>query len=116
MTERHIPDDPSRGDDESRGYNGWKNYPTWAVYTWLSNEEFSYYRAQAIVNRVDEPARAADDLRDDVRDTSPLAEDSSLYADILGWALQTVDWEAVARGLGPEEWEDDDSASLQHND
>lgn len=116
MTERHTPGDSSRGDAESRAYNGWKNYPTWAVYTWLSNEEYSYYRAQGIVNRADEPYRAADDLRDDVNDTSPLAEDSSLYADLLGWALQTVDWEAVARALGPEEWDEDEAMPQPGND
>lgn len=27
-----------------------------------------------------------------------------MYADILGWALQIVDWDTVARALGPEEW------------
>ena len=26
-------------DREPEGYNGWRNYPTWAVNLWLSNDE-----------------------------------------------------------------------------
>lgn len=96
---------------ESRGYNGWLNYPTWAVFTWLTNDEASYHRARAIAHTAGGPYRAADDLRTDVVDGDPLAGEASVYADALGWALQVVDWEAVARALGPEEWEQDDTTS-----
>lgn len=91
---------------QDRSYNGWANYPTWAVYTWLSNDENCYYRARAIAYGSAGPDRAANELRDDTREASPLAEESGLYVDLLGWAIQIVDWEAVARAFGPEEWED----------
>ena len=28
-----------------------------------------------------------------------------MYTDILSWALQIVDWDTVARALGPDEWD-----------
>jgi hypothetical protein len=42
---------------------------------------------------------------------NPLVGDASLYSDLLGWAVQNVDWVEVARALGPEEWERATSSS-----
>ncbi len=110
MSERFNQSDPGQREPESGGYNGWRNYPTWAVFTWLSNDEDSYRNARTVAHVAGGPYRAADDLRAAVIDGNPLAEDASLYADALGWALQVVDWEAVARAFGPEEWEDDETS------
>lgn len=115
MSERFEQSEAGRREPESRGYNGWRNYPTWAVFTWLSNDEDTYRRASAVAHAAGGPYRAADDLRSEIVDGNPLAEDTSLYADALGWALQVVDWEAVARAFGPEEWEDDETSAGDGN-
>ncbi len=90
-------------------YNGWKNYPTWAVNLWLSNDEPLYRETLDRVEHsidiwrrddrtIDESPRyeAADMLRDWV--TDELAPDlgASFAADLLGYALGEVDWHEIA--------------------
>ena len=79
-------------------YNGWKNYPTWAVYTWLSNDPGSEEFATETVKGHRSLGAAADALRDAIIEYSPL-QDASMYSDILGWALDSVDWRAVAEAF-----------------
>lgn len=92
-------------------YNGWKNYPTWAVNLWLSNDEPLYREAlertrDAVENptttseywNAEETARfnVADMLKDWV--TDDLAPDlgASFASDLLGYALGEVDWHEIA--------------------
>lgn len=96
---------------EETTYNGWKNYPTWAVNLWLSNDEPLYrealYRTQAeMVDPshtsehwdAEQTARfnVADMLKDWV--TDELAPDlgASFASDLLGYALGEVNWEEIA--------------------
>lgn len=37
---------------EDQTYNGWKNYPTWAVNLWLSNDEGLYNSTRELVRNV----------------------------------------------------------------
>lgn len=92
-------------------YNGWKNYPTWAVNLWLSNDEPLYLEAlERTRETVDNPPHVseywneeetkrynvADMLKDWV--TDELAPDlgASFAADLLGYALGGVDWYEIA--------------------
>lgn len=92
-------------------YNGWRNYPTWAVNLWLSNDEGLYLgalaRTEAIMSEdhptspywtVEESHRfnVADTLKDWV--TYDLAPDlgATFAADLMGYALGEVDWHEVA--------------------
>ena len=101
------------------GYNGWKNYPTWAVNLWLSNDEGLYREAVErtkeaieIQERFRETERAkgktliwtddesrrysvADDLKAWVEYRADLDE-ASFRSDLLGYALDCVDWHEVA--------------------
>lgn len=85
-------------------YNGWKNYPTWCVNLWLNNDEAHY---NTTIERIaycdkDEDAfgprrvQVADMLKDWVR--NDLAPDlgASFAADLLGYALDCVDWFEIA--------------------
>jgi hypothetical protein len=93
-------------------YNGWKNYPTWAVNLWLSNDEGLYLgalaRTRAVLEvdqhptseywTVEESKRynTADTLKAWI--TNDLSPDlgASFAADIYGWALSHVDWDEIA--------------------
>lgn len=97
-----------------KSYNGWTNYETWVTALWLDNEyaTYCYWRevsqecqatapATEQVKRgdwtVEEAARLTLSyrLREEVTDHSPVAE-ASLYADLLGAALQEVNWLEIA--------------------
>jgi hypothetical protein len=97
------------------GYQGWKNYPTWAVDMWLSNDERLYNEALKRVRGVveyaaDHPNVATDIwtieqtrrfvLADDLKSwvTDELAPDlgATFAADLLGYALGEVDWHEIA--------------------
>ncbi len=93
-------------------YNGWKNYPTWAVNLWLSNDAGTY-------EEVRELATAPVDLLGSESGLVYLAEDrrhgyavaerikdlvydytdqgsGSLASDLLGYSLALVDWREIA--------------------
>lgn len=87
---------------DEQGYNGWSNYPTWAVALWLDNDPGTYEESRAIVRdalesralRID----ADDALREYVREMVELDE-ASLRADLLGFALDSVDWREITDAL-----------------
>jgi hypothetical protein len=85
---------------EDTGYNGWTNYPTWCVNLWLSNDEglYSYACELATGKTGMENARVelADDLRDWVRDELAPDLSASFAADLLGYALDQVNWNEIA--------------------
>lgn len=100
--------------DEEKKYNGWKNYETWCVHLWLTNEEatYRYWRDTARQNRLEAPSCAnvkegiwsveqvtrfnlADQLRSELEEASPL-EAASMFSDLLTAAFSEVDWHEIA--------------------
>lgn len=94
-------------------YNGWTNYETWCVNLWLSNEEPLYREALELVSApidllgsescyvyVEEDRRpriaAADRLKRWVCDDLAADLGASFAADLLGSALDNVDWFEIA--------------------
>lgn len=90
-------------------YNGWKNYPTWAVNLWLSNDEGLADEAldlatSAVRNAKFNPLSGktmerydtAEALKSWVRDDLTPDLEASFAADLLGYALDLVDWYEVA--------------------
>ncbi len=99
---------------DGKRYNGWTNYETWVTALWLGNDAATYdYWSEATRKSrasapfaaqvkngswtIEEAARfaLADQLKEEVTAAAPLAE-ASLYADLLGAALQEVDWHEMA--------------------
>lgn len=82
-------------------YNGWKNYPTWAVNLWLSNDEGLSDTTQEITRAAMEsdPAHPRYAVKDSIK--SLVTEDlvpevEGMTGDLLGYALDCVDWYEVA--------------------
>ena len=90
---------------EDKTYNGWTNYPTWNVNLWLSNDEGTYnYVRESIFGSAYDPADCEKPARIDAADTiktivrDELAPDlgASFAADLLGYALDQVNWLEIA--------------------
>ena len=86
-------------------YRGWSNYPSWAVYHCLEEEaaNFDYWLSRCAVLRDRFPERWVDMLAEELetfhdRDSPELA---GMYGDLLGWALESVNWLEVARHIQP---------------
>lgn len=97
--------------NDTDGYQGWKNYPTWAVNLWLSNDEALYnealdiardvYRGQIESTGNADPNFGLGVLAQSYKDwvTNDLAPDlgATFAADLLGYALDEVDWYEIAK-------------------
>lgn len=117
-------------------YEGWKNYPTWAVNLWLSNDEGLYEMTREAVRdeyadaencinvreniwTIDEARRfnTADRLREMVEELGVTVDSGHTYpvngqpvgfsADLLDYALGQVDWHEIAAA-----WLEDVSAEV----
>lgn len=116
---------------QETGYNGWRNYETWLVALWIDNDEGTQDAAREIAQEtaLRSPERecplldnsywavpenrnrwydrkAGDAIRDFLEDPENGAlpdTGASLAADLIGSALESVDWEAIGRHYQPEE-------------
>lgn len=96
-------------------YNGWTNYPTWAVALWLDNDRSLYEETRALTRMhlsiapddenvpeiwtAEEAARyrLADTLKAWMRDDLAPDLGASFASDLLGWALDHVEWDEIAQ-------------------
>ena len=104
-------------------YNGWKNYPTWAVNLWLSNDEGLYSetleKARFASKQADPRNGLASSLKFWILEEMPIQVDNGeggtmdtetltgFHADLLGYAFDCVDWHEIAASW-LEDLEDED--------
>jgi len=100
-------------------YNGWTNYATWNMKLWMDNEESSYRFWVAEARQVWQDAEATEgftreqnatytlmkQMEQYYADENPLV--TGVYADLLGWALQKVDWYSIAEAWLEDVQQDD---------
>jgi len=107
-------------------YNGWSNYPTWVVNLWASNDEGAYRywieqtreawdtsEASRHLTRSQEAVRRLEGLIRDQHEeqAADALETASVYADLMSWSLQSVNWEEIA-----EHWLEDTIEEFQKVD
>lgn len=91
-------------------YNGFKNYVTWSVYNYISNNENEYFRV--VTTCANQPNgkpvkeiiyELKNELEDDFKKPGIIdineSERAGLYADILDDALSEIDFMEVARAF-----------------
>jgi len=104
---------------ETRTYNGWTNYATWNVKLWLDNDQSTQEDVLDMMRRNRDTHSRVDALKGYVEEMDPLADTASLFADLLGWAIESVNWyeivEAYAEEIADEEDEtlDDDDITTE---
>lgn len=96
-------------------YQGWKNYETWAVNLWLTNDagtqelmrEFAMDSKRVApeldavkdgIWTVEEGAKfsLADMIKEHIEEGNPLEDKNDLYKDLLQGALSEVNWNEIA--------------------
>ena len=98
-----------------KSYNGWTNYETWSVSLWLRNDEESYSDVRELTRKALARAQQghhyltpeehacrllADAILEYVESLPQIAsilEGASMATDLLGAALDEVDWDEIAQ-------------------
>ena len=86
-------------------YNGWKNYETWLVNTWLTNEESSYNHWVGMAQQLleiwaDDEPQATSDMADAIEehlDTMHESKPCGLERDMLKAACDSVECRDIAQ-------------------
>ncbi len=94
-------------------YNGWSNYETWNVALWVGNEQYTERESRTMAQDAYDNAVAcgtftrmerasidlAERLKDWIEDQNPLANDSSMWSDLVSAALSEMNWHEWAESL-----------------
>ena len=79
---------------ETKTYNGWRNYETWCVNLWLTNEEYTEDELRMLAQASASEYHRADCLKRWVMDVfyeSNVGEGYGMLYDLLNSALDNVD-------------------------
>lgn len=93
-------------------YNGWTNYETWCVNLWMDNErgDHDHWRARATelaaelaVTEEMLPYHIGDQIKEEFEESNPVADQASVWGDLMNAALSEVNWSEIAKHLLDEE-------------
>lgn len=83
-------------------YNGWNNYPTWIINLWdvgnWSGEDIPEDILE-LEDRDDKIYQLSEYLKEMFEELNPLTDTSSMYSDLMSYALGMVDWYELAGSL-----------------
>lgn len=88
-------------------YNGYTNYETWNVNLWLENDEGIYSMIKEWAEEADDIGPLSQQIQEFVEEMNPLASDSSMFSDLLGAAIGSVNWYEIAEYWFSEYHEDE---------
>lgn len=76
-------------------YNGWKNYETWVVNLWLTDDGGAYLSeiAEEVKDEENPGLRLADILKEQVEDGMP--DIDGMYSDLLSAAISEIDFDEI---------------------
>ena len=80
-------------------YNGYTNYQTWVTELWMEENSSSYNYWLETAQQYDNSYDFTNYLRDYHDDNSPTIDSVNVYADLLGHALQMVNWDEVGQNI-----------------
>ena len=82
-------------------YNAWTNYQTWNVALWLDNDQDSHFRFVERAAELDEDDAwtLGQEIETFVKDQNPVADDASMWNDLMGFALGNVIWYKIAESF-----------------
>lgn len=95
----------SRGKKMAQGkeHLGYKNYETWVLTLWLENDynDYQYWRNKAMEAKAEDPESFIYTLSDELKEfyTDQAPDLQGVYADLLGFALDEIDWREVAESI-----------------
>ena len=84
-------------------YNGWKNYETWCVNLWLTNEPETEEFLRMLAQMHASEYHRADSLKNYVEEMASIDE-ATMFVDLLRSALCNVNWREIIKNH-----QDDDS-------
>lgn len=88
--------------NEQEKYEGWANYETWCVSLWLTNDEGLYNNVRELVRDAKNTNRAAEAIKEFVEELNPLADQATVFADLMNAALSAVDWSEIVEDFSAE--------------
>ncbi len=79
-------------------YQGWRNYPTWNINLWLSNDYGLWSYMQELAAEYPDPGELSNIIKTFVEEEM-LPELDGFPGDLLTWAFGHTDWYEIAESI-----------------